>query len=379
MPRGNDKRDYYEVLNVSRTATDDELKKAYRRSALEWHPDRNPERTEEAEERFKELTEAYSVLIDPQKRAAYNHYGHAGVSSQPFAGFDDSIFADFADIFGGFFGLDELFGQQARGRRTRVTRGRDLRYDLDLSFEEAAHGVERKIKVSRRETCPECSGSGARKGTEPTTCSACHGQGSLRYQQGFFAVSRTCPQCRGEGKVIRDPCPECRGEGQVVRERSIQLKVPAGVDNATRLRIGGEGEPGLRGGPPGDLYVILKVAEHPVFERRDANLYCSVSLSFPQAVLGAEVRVPMLDGHRESVKVPAGTQSGAIFRLKGKGLPVLNGAGRGDLYVEIRVHIPKKLTPQQRRLIEELAKTLPAEGRPAEKSGLFEKVKEIFG
>jgi len=377
MARGTNQRDYYEVLGVGRRASDDEIKKAYRRAAMQWHPDRNPDKKEQAEARFKEVTEAYSVLIDPQKRAAYDRFGRAGLGSQPFSGFDESIFADFSDIFGDFFSFEDLFGLGGQ-RRSRVRRGRDLRYDLDVSFAEAARGLTTKIKIPRRETCPECNGSGARKGTGPSTCTACQGRGQLRYQQGFFAVSRTCPQCRGAGQIVRNPCTECRGEGQVSRERTLELKIPPGVDTSTRLRIGGEGEAGAAGGPPGDLYVVLRVGEHDFFERRESNLYCSIPISFPQAALGSELRVATLDGEA-SLKIPAGTESGTIFRLHGKGFPNLNGGGRGDLFVELRVETPKKLTRQQKQLIEQLAETLPAENRPAQKASLFDRVKDIFG
>ncbi|MFQ5695745.1 MAG: molecular chaperone DnaJ [Terriglobia bacterium] len=378
MARTGQKRDYYDVLGLAHNANEDEIKKAYRRAALQWHPDRNPERKAEAEEQFKEVTEAYSVLADPQKRAAYDRYGHAGVAGQPFGGFNQDIFADFADLFGDFFGFEDLFGMGSGRRSTRPRRGPDLRYDLELSFEEAARGLETRIKIPRHEACAECGGSGARKGSVLAACSACHGRGQLRYQQGFFTVSRTCPQCGGAGHVIRDACPACRGQGQQRRERTLEVHIPPGVDTGTRLRIAGEGEAGSNGGPPGDLYVILHVAEHPFFERREANLYCSLPVSFPQAALGAELRVPTLDGQR-SLKVPAGTQSGTIFRLRGHGLPNLNGRGKGDLYVEVRVEIPKRLTREQKRLVEELGQTLPAENRPAEKAGLFDRVKDIFG
>lgn len=375
MRRTAQKRDYYDVLGIHRAASDDEIKKAYRRAALEWHPDRNPHRTEEAEERFKEVTEAYSILIDAQKRAAYDRYGHAGLGAQPFAGFDQSIFADFSDIFGDFFSFEDLFG--LGGPRSRTRRGRDLRYDLELSFEEAARGVATKIKIPRVETCAACKGSGTRKGSGATTCSACHGRGQIRYQQGFFAVSRTCPKCQGTGQVIRDPCPECHGEGQVERERTLEIKIPAGVDTGTRLRIGGEGEAGSHGGPPGDLYVVLKVTDHPFFERRQANLYCSVQVSFPQAALGGEIRVPTLEGEH-TLKIPPGTQGGTIFRLHGKGFPQLNGGGRGDLFIQLRIEVPQKLTREQKQLIEQLAQTIPTENRPAEKSSLFDWVKDIL-
>jgi molecular chaperone DnaJ len=377
MPQVNSKRDYYEVLGVARSATPEEIKKAYRRAAMDWHPDRNPHRTGEAEERFKELTEAYSVLIDAEKRAAYDRYGHAGLGGRPFTGFDESIFADFSDIFGDFFGFEDLFGGGRRQRR-RARRGRDLRYDLHLSFAEAARGAETRVKIPRRETCPSCSGSGAKQGSGPSTCNACHGSGQLRYQQGFFTVSRTCPQCQGTGQVIKDPCLECHGEGQVRRERTIEIKIPAGVDTGLRLRIAGEGDAGTQGGPPGDLYVVLQVDEHPFFERRNADLFCSVPVTFPQATLGAKIEVPTLDGP-QSVKIPAGTQTGTVFRMRGKGLPRLNSGGHGDLYVEVRVAVPRHLSRAQKRLIEDLAKTLPAENRPTEKTGFFDKVKDIFG
>lgn len=375
----NQKRDYYEVLGVSRAATEDEIKKAYRRGALQWHPDRHLNNKEEAEERFKELTEGYSVLIDPGKRAAYDRFGHAGLGGQVFTGFDQNIFVDFADIFGDFFGFEEMFGMGGgRHRRTRARPGADLRYDLEIRFEEAARVLATKLKIPRMETCPSCQGSGARKGTEPTTCSACQGHGQIRYQQGFFAVSRTCPQCQGVGQVVRDPCSECRGEGRVRRERTLEIKIPPGVDTGTRLRIAGEGEAGLFGGPPGDLYIVLHVQEHAVFGRRENHLYCSVRISFPQAVLGAEIRVPTLDGE-EKLKIPEGTQSGTVIRLKGKGFPHLNGGGRGDLFVELKVVTPKKLTREQRRLIEELAERLPAENRPVEKGRPSGRDKDIFG
>jgi len=379
MATTNQKRDYYQVLGVNRQAGAEEIKKAYRRLALQWHPDRNPSNKHEAEERFKEITEAYTVLADPQKRTAYDRYGHAGLGPQPFADFDETIFADFGDLFGGFFNLEDLFGLGGgRRRRARVRRGADLRYDMEISFEEAASGLTTKIKVPRQEPCPSCRGSGARPGTGPTSCGACQGRGQLRYQQGFFTVTRTCPQCQGTGQVVRDLCPECTGSGQLQRERTLEIKIPAGVDTGTRLRIAGEGEAGSQGGSAGDLYVVLHVQEHPVFERRENTLYCSVPITFPQAALGAEIRVPTLDGE-ERIKIPSGTQSGTIIRLKGKGFPNLNGGGHGDLLVELNIVTPKKLSREQRRLIEQLAETWPAENRPVERSSLFRRVKDIFG
>jgi len=378
MTRVNSKRDYYEVLGVPRNASAEEIKKAYRRGAMEWHPDRNPQRHQEAEERFKELTEAYGVLMDSQKRATYDRYGHAGLGSQPVTGFDEAIFSDFADIFGDFFGFEDLFGGSRRGGRGRVRRGRDLRYDLRLSFEDAARGSETRVKIPRHETCSGCGGTGAKKGTAPSECNACHGRGQLRYQQGFFTVARTCPQCQGTGQILQDPCPECHGEGKVRRERTIEIKIPAGVDTGLRLRIAGEGDAGANGGPPGDLYVVLAVDEHSFFERRDASLFCAVPITFPQAALGAEIFVPTLD-HKQPLKIPAGTEPGTVFRLRGKGLPKLNGGGHGDLFVEVRVQIPRKLSRTQKSLIEDLAKTLPAENRPSRKPGLLDRVKDIFG
>ena len=373
MPRANTTRDYYEILGVERGVSEDEVKKAYRTAALRWHPDKNPGNREEAEEKFKEVTEAYSVLIDAQKRAAYDRFGHSGVSGEP--SFDQSIFSDFSDIFGDFFGFDDLFGA-GRGRTGR-RRGGDLRYDLELSFEEAAKGLTTKIKVARDESCGECRGTGARIGTDLSCCTACQGRGQVRYQQGFLVVSRTCPQCQGSGRVIRDPCPECMGAGRVQRQRTIELKVPAGVDSGTRLRISGEGDLGSHGAPRGDLYVIMHVKDHPFFERRDANLFCSVPLSFPQAALGTELHIPTLDG-KQKLKVPAGSQSGTVFRLKGKGMPSLNG-GKGDLFVEVRVDVPKRLSREQKQLLERLARTLPAGNRPVEKAGLLDRLKDIFG
>jgi molecular chaperone DnaJ len=370
----NGKRDYYEVLGVPRTTSEQELKSAYRKLALQYHPDRNPGSTDQATEKFKEITEAYSVLADPQKRAAYDRYGHAAVSGS--GGFqpDSSIFADFEDIFGDFFGFGDLFGA---GRRARAQRGVDLRYDLEVSFEEAAFGLETKIKIPRSETCPNCRGSGARKGSSPVACAACGGRGQIRTQQGFFTFSRSCPQCRGQGQVIRDPCPECHGEGRVRQEKVLSLKIPAGVDDGTRLRVSGEGEAGSRGGPPGDLYVVLRVREHPFFERRGNDLYSTIPVSVSQAALGAEFRVPTLRGE-ERLRLPAGTQPGSVFRLRGKGVPSLDGRETGDLYVTIQVVIPTHLTREQRRLIEMLGGLSRVDNKPLERR-VPDKVKNIFG
>ncbi len=378
MPPGQ-KRDYYDVLAVGRTAGGDEIKSAYRKAALKWHPDRNPKEKHVAEERFREATEAYSVLSDPQKRAAYDRFGHAGVSGVGFdPGFSRTIFEEFQDIFGDFFGFEDIFGGGRRGR-PRVQRGADLRYDMTLTFEEAAAGVATKIKLPRMEFCETCNGTGAKAGTGVAACQSCGGRGQLHYQQGFFTITRTCPACQGAGQVVRERCPECRGQGRIERERTIELRIPPGVDSQTRLRVPGEGERGANGGPPGDLYVILEVKEHPFFERRGADLYCTIPISFAQAALGTEVQVPVLNGE-EKLKIPEGTQTGSIFRLKGKGLPDPHGGGKGDLYVNVRVLTPSKLSREQRRLLEQLGATLQVENRPAERnSSLFEKVKDIFG
>ncbi len=372
-------RDCYEVLGVARTVTVEEIKSAYRQAALKWHPDRNPGNKQEAEERFREATEAYSVLSDAQKREVYDRYGHAGLSGAGSeADFNSSIFQDFHDIFGDFFGFEDLFSGGRRGR-SRVQRGADLRYDMTLSFEEAAAGVATKIRVPRLEFCASCHGTGAKAGTGIATCQTCGGRGQVVSQQGMFMISRTCPACRGAGQIIRERCQDCRGQGRVERERTIELRVPPGVDTGTRLRVAGEGEPGPNGGPAGDLYVVLEVKEHNFFERRGADLYCTIPISFAQAALGTELLVPVLQGE-EKLKIPEGTQSGTVFRLKGKGLPDPHGGGKGDLYYHVRVLTPSKLTREQRRLLEELGTTWKVENKPAERnSSLFDKMKDIFG
>jgi molecular chaperone DnaJ len=373
----NHKRDYYEVLGVGRSATEQEVKSAYRRLALQHHPDRNPSNTGEAEEKFKEITEAYSVLADPQKRAAYDRYGHAafGGPGGVTPDFSSTIFSDFEDIFGEFFGFGDLFGR-GRTRRTRAQRGADLRYDMEISFEEAATGLDTKIKIPRWENCPSCNGRGAKQGSEPVTCAACGGRGQIRHQQGFFTISRTCPQCGGLGQVIQEACPTCHGEGRQRQEKVLGIKVPAGVDDGTRLRVSGEGEAGLYGGPPGDLYVVLKVREHPIFERRGNDLYCTVPISVAQAALGVELKVPTLKG-QERLRIPEGTQSGSLFRIRGKGFPSLDGRGHGDLYVAIQVLVPRHLSREQRRLLETLGGTLRVENKPLDRHSA-EKVKNFF-
>jgi molecular chaperone DnaJ len=374
---GNGKRDYYEVLGLSKAASEQEIKSAYRKMALQYHPDRNPG-DKQAEEKFKEAAEAYSVLSDGEKRARYDRFGHAGVGSSAggFGGFDPSVFADFSDILGDIFGFGDLFGGSSR-RGSRVQRGSDLRYDLEMSFEEAAFGTKTKIKVPRHEHCAECDGSGAQKGSGPTACSTCNGYGQVRFQQGFFSITRTCSHCHGSGQVIKNPCQGCHGEGRVVREKSLELKIPAGVDNGDKLRVSGEGDAGVKGGPAGDLYVVLRVKEHDFFERREHDLYCHIPISFPQAALGAEINVPTLDGDEAQVSVPAGTQTGSAFRIKGRGISKRGGSARGDLYVSVNVVVPAKLTKEQKELLAKFAGTLPHDNRPIQKK-LLERVKEIF-
>lgn len=373
--------DYYEVLGVERDASGEQIKSAYRKLALKYHPDRNPENKHQAEEKFRQATEAYTVLSDAQKRQVYDRYGHAGLGNRGFeTNFNDSIFADFQDILGDLFGFDDVLGGggRRRGRGSRGQRGADLRYDLSLSFEEGASGVKSRIRVSRHEICEGCHGTGAKPGTGTTTCQTCRGRGQVVYQQGFFSISRTCPGCHGAGQVIRDACETCRGQGRIERDRTIEVPVPAGVETGTRLRMAGHGEPGTNGGPPGDLYIFLEVKEHAFFERRGADLYCTIPVSFPQASLGGKLRIPTLGGE-DDLEIPEGTQSGQIFRKKGKGLPDPHG-GRGDLYVNVRVVVPSKLSREQRRALEQLSETMKVENKPVERaSSFFDKVKDIFG
>ena len=352
-------RDYYEVLGVERSASQQEIKSAYRKLAVKLHPDKNPG-DKDAEEAFKGAAEAYSVLGDPEKRALYDQYGRAGLKGGP--SINQDIFREFSDIFAGgifedIFGFGDLFGG-ARRSRSAARRGADFRYDLQISFEEAVQGTETRIRIPRAENCPQCKGSGAVPGTKKADCSTCNGRGNIRYQQGFLVVSRTCGRCQGSGQVIPNPCRECSGTGQVQRERELSIKIPAGVDSGSRLRLAGEGEAGPNGGPPGDLYVFLEVAEHPFFHRRDEDLYCEVPVTFPQAALGSEIEVPTIDG-KERLSIPEGTQTGTIFKLKGKGVPRLRGHGRGHQLVAIRVHTPTELTKEQRKLLSQLGELTP--------------------
>ncbi len=367
------------MLGVGRNATDQEIKSAYRKLALQYHPDRNADPG--AEEKFKEATEAYSVLADTNKRAQYDQFGHAGVGAGGFGGmgFDPSIFQDFgdlSDIFSSFFGFGDLFGTQTR-RRSRAQRGADLREDITIEFDEAVFGTTAKVSVRRHEACEDCKGSRLAPGKSPTRCRTCGGRGQIRYQQGFFSVARTCSACEGTGSIITDPCPRCQGQGRLVRDRTLEVRVPAGVEDGMRIRLAGHGEAGELGGASGDLYVVLHVKEHPFFERDGRDLHCVVPISFPQAALGTEIQVPTLEGVH-GLKIPEGTQSGTRFRIRGKGVPTLNGHGKGDLFVEIRVQTPSKLTKRQRELMQELASLTSIENKPEHRT-LFSKVKDIFG
>jgi molecular chaperone DnaJ len=365
------KRDYYEVLGVTKSASEDEIKKAYRKRAVKYHPDKNPG-DKDAEEKFKEAAEAYGVLSDPDKRSRYDRFGHQGAQ---FGGFDPNQFVDFADILGDFFGFGDAFG--GRGRRAdRPARGADLRYDLTLSFTEAVFGVEKEVRIPRYVSCTTCNGSGAKPGTSPVTCSGCQGRGQIRFSQGFFAVARTCPQCGGAGKVIKDPCDTCSGASRVEQERKLSVKIPAGVDEGSRLRIAGEGEGGANGGPSGDLFVFISVEEHETFARKDYDIHSELPLTITQASLGAELEIETVHG-RETFRLPEGTQPGQRFRIRGKGVPYLDGNGRGDHYLHVAVRVPTSLTPEKRELLEQLAK-LEGEN-PPESRGVLDKVKDFFG
>ena len=384
------KRDYYEVLSVSRNASGDELKKSYRRLAVQYHPDKNPGDAK-AEEKFKELGEAYDVLNDPDKRAAYDRYGHAAFSQgtagagRGAAGGIDP-FDLFREVFGAGGGGDggaggifeQFFGGQNRGGADREgrQRGSDLRYDLQISLEEAALGVEKEIEVNKLAACEVCNGSGAEAGSHAVQCRTCHGRGQVITSRGFFQVSQTCPRCQGTGTIIENPCKNCKGEGRVEKTSKIKLKIPAGIDNGARLRSTKNGEAGIRGGPAGDLYVVIHVVEHTVFQREDDNLYCEVPVSFITAALGGEIQVPTLEG-QAALKIPAGTQSNTMFKLRGRGMPEMNTKVRGDLLTRVMVEVPTKLNAEQRQKLEEFAALCGEENTPLHK-GFFDKAKEFF-
>jgi molecular chaperone DnaJ len=369
------KRDFYEVLSVTRTATEAELKTSFRKLAMQFHPDRNPGDTE-AEIKFKEINEAYQCLSDKDKRAAYDRFGHAAFEQGGGAGFGAEGFASsMADIFDDLFG--GLAGGGGRGRSNGRERGSDLRYNMEITLEDAYKGKNATIKVPTSVTCEACTGTGAKAGSKPKTCTTCAGHGRVRAQQGFFAIERTCPTCGGRGEMIDNPCTACNGAGRVTRERSLSVNIPAGVEDGTRIRLAGEGEAGLRGGPSGDLYIFLSLKPHPFFQRDGADLFCQVPISMVQAALGGDFTVRTLDGDESLVKVPEGTQSGRQFKLRGKGMPVLRSRDIGDLYIQARIETPQNLTKRQRELLAEFSAESSTKTHP-ESSGFFAKMKDFF-
>ncbi|MDX2268608.1 MAG: molecular chaperone DnaJ [Bryobacter sp.] len=368
------KRDYYEVLGLERGSDDQTIKSAYRKLAMKYHPDRNPDNAE-AEEKFKEAAEAYGVLSDPDKRAAYDRFGHQGVSSMGGPGYSADQFADFGDIFGDFFG--DFFGGSGGRRSNRPRRGDDMRFDLEIEFEQAVRGTSVDIQIPKLEPCSRCQGVGAEKDDGLTTCPTCRGRGEVLISQGFISIRRTCNTCGGRGQLIRKPCIQCKGEGRTRSEKKLKVNIPAGVDTGTQLRLSGEGQASMSGGPPGDLYVVIEVKPHDVFERQEYDLHCTVPVNIAQAVLGTEVDIPTFEGI-ETVKIPEGTQPGTQIRLRSRGVPRVNASGRGDLYVNVEVHIPTKLTREQKRLVEQLREILPAAGEDPGSDGLFGKVKNLF-
>lgn len=368
------RKDYYEILGISRNASDDEIKKAYRQLAHKYHPDKNPG-DKNSEEHFKDINAAYEVLKDPNKRAQYDRFGYAEAGAGPGFGEGAGFGADFQDLFGDVFGEFFSTGRRRAGG-ARGQRGADLRYDLEVTFEEAAFGTEKKIKFSKAVRCQKCSGSGAKPGTSSTQCPACHGRGQVSYQQGFFSISRPCSNCRGEGRIIKEPCSDCSGAGRISAAHNLSVKVPAGVETDTRLRLSGEGESGIHGGPPGDLYIIINVKPHPIFQRQNDDIICEVPVSFPQAALGTDIDVPTLEGNVK-LKIPAGTQSDKVFRLKHKGIASIHTGQRGDQHVIIKVETPTKLTVRQKELLEEFAGISGEETNPIKKNFL-EKVKGLF-
>lgn len=370
------KRDYYEVLGVNKDASEEEIKKAYRKLAMKHHPDRNPD-SKDAEEKFKEAKEAYEMLSDAEKRRAYDAYGHAGVNPQMGMGGDGGpgFGGGFAEAFGDIFG--DIFGG---GRaRSNVYRGADLRYNLEISLEQAARGTETKIRIPAMEECEPCKGTGAKPGTQPKTCTTCSGSGSVRLSQGFFSIQQTCPTCHGTGKMISDPCATCRGAGRVKKHKTLQVKIPAGIDEGDRIRLAGEGEAGVNGGPPGDLYVVTHLKEHSVFQREGDDLHCEMPISFTQAALGGDIDIPTLDGHAK-IKIPPETQTGQVFRLRGKGIKGVRSSYPGDLMCQVAVETPVKLTERQKELLREMEEINTRDGdrhSPRAKS-FMAKVREFF-
>ncbi len=373
-----EKEDFYKLLELGKNASEAEIKKSYKRLAMKYHPDRNKDNPEEAEKKFKAIKEAYEILSDPKKRAAYDQFGHAGVDPSMGGGRGGFGGADnFSDIFGDVFG--DIFGGGRGQQRSSVQRGSDVLYNLELTLEEAVGGTETTLKVPVMVSCGECNGSGAKKGSSPITCSTCHGHGQVRMQQGFFSVQQTCPTCHGTGKQIKDPCHKCHGQGRVKETKTLSVKVPAGVDTGDRIRLSGEGEAGINGGPSGDLYVQVKVKEHSIFTRDGSNLYCEVPISYPTACLGGEIEVPTLDG-KVMLKIPAETQTGKLFRLRGKGVKPVRGGTVGDLLCRVQLETPVHLTKEQRELIEKLAESLSGGGKkhsPQEHS-FMDGVKNFF-
>ncbi|HSN39877.1 MAG TPA: molecular chaperone DnaJ [Burkholderiales bacterium] len=369
------KKDYYEALGVNRDASEEEIKKAYRKLAMKHHPDRNPDNPK-AEEHFKEAKEAYEILSDAGKRAAYDQYGHAGVDASAAAG-AGAGFGNFADAFGDIFG--DIFGGGGGRTRSGVYRGADLRYNLEISLEEAARGTETRIRIPALEECDTCHGSGAKPGTSPTTCTTCGGHGQVRMQQGFFSIQQTCPKCHGSGKIVTSPCPTCHGAGRIKQHKTLSVKIPAGVDEGDRIRLSGEGEAGVNGGPTGDLYVVIHIKPHSVFQRDHNDLHCEMPISFTTAALGGEIEIPTLDGYAK-IKIPAETQSGKVFRLRGKGIKGVRSSAHGDLMCHVVVETPVNLTARQKELLIELEAINRKDGgrhNPRAKSWM-DKVREFF-